>query len=252
MWVVVPSTYCPSAPASADSTSASGWRSNLLERFASSKGKPTAAKRWHLAWTTAAWSRRLYGRIYEPSTAAHGVGLWIASLRASRASRSAGPDDAREGTTSTGSGSTSPESSTSVTPPSSSSRTSTLFDLTEEARSSETLPHSGTYRSGTCFRRGPSEPRILARDSSFSPQNGSAWTTPCADDTGLRKAAYAQGGRPLSLQVREYCQQTLGFVPATQNPDFRDALMEWPVGWSDCGRPATGSYRTWLLARGAS
>lgn len=34
------------------------------------------------------------------------------------------------------------------------------------------------------------------------------------------------------------------------NPLFTEWLMGWPIGWSDCGRPATESYLTWLASRG--
>ncbi|MCR4340924.1 MAG: hypothetical protein NUW01_13675, partial [Gemmatimonadaceae bacterium] len=29
------------------------------------------------------------------------------------------------------------------------------------------------------------------------------------------------------------------------NPRFVESLMGWPLGWTDCGRAATESYRTW-------
>jgi hypothetical protein len=100
---------------------------------------------------------------------------------------------------------------------------------------------------GTCSPHAPSEPRIYAADSSFSPQNQTAWTTPCADDTGLRKKRYAQGGIPLSLQVRDYCLNVLGYEPCGQNPDFRDALMGFPPsGTCASGRVETESFRAWL------
>lgn len=41
---------------------------------------------WQRAWNKTPWIRHLFGRIYEPSMARHGVDSWIASLRAIHAS----------------------------------------------------------------------------------------------------------------------------------------------------------------------
>ena len=80
MWISVPNKFCHCAPELADSTLALEWRSQLLEQFAMSRSKPLRANSWQRAWKTKPWTRRLFGRIYEPSTANHGVEKWIASL----------------------------------------------------------------------------------------------------------------------------------------------------------------------------
>lgn len=49
------------------------------------------------------------------------------------------------------------------------------------------------------------------------------YTTPCADDTGHRKAPYAQGGVALSAQVG-----------GSLNPPWVEWLMGWVIGWTDC------------------
>lgn len=122
MWIYVPSTCCPSVPASADSTSASNSRARMLERSATSRGKPTAARYWLKGWRTVAWTTRLFGRIYRPSTARRGVGSWIASLAESRANPH--PSPGRGGATKIGGGSgrTRHESSAKSGRPSSSGR----------------------------------------------------------------------------------------------------------------------------------
>ena len=89
MWINVPT--CPSAPAAADSTSDWNW---LWEAFAQSvgwSGKPSPSSTWQRRWKRDAWLKRLCGRICEPSMADRGVESWIASLRATRASRSVSP-----------------------------------------------------------------------------------------------------------------------------------------------------------------
>lgn len=111
----------------------------------------------------------------------------------------------------------------------------------------KTLPHAFTASPETCFLPEPVEPHILARDSSFSPQNDTAWTTPLSDDTGLRKRPFAQGGIPLSLQIRRYCQQTLNYEPVGQNPVFREALMGFPLGWTDYAHSVRPWFPLWLL-----
>jgi hypothetical protein len=80
LWIIVPLTFCPCAPESADSILASDWRSQMLEQSVMSRSKHLRAKSWQRAWKTKPWMKRLYGRIYDPSTASHGVALWIASL----------------------------------------------------------------------------------------------------------------------------------------------------------------------------
>ena len=48
------------------------------------------------------------------------------------------------------------------------------------------------------------------------------FTTPCSDDTGHRKAKYAQGGTALSTQAG-----------GSLNPTWVEWLMGWPLGWTD-------------------
>lgn len=89
MWAYIPSTCFQHAPELADSTSASVWRSEMLASSAALNTKHTQSKSWLRAWKRDSWMQRLYGRIYEPSTASLGVDSWICSLAATRASHSA-------------------------------------------------------------------------------------------------------------------------------------------------------------------
>jgi len=81
LWIIVPLTFCPCAPVSADSTSASEWRSQILAQSVMSRSKPLRAKSWQRAWRTKPWMKRLFGRICDPLTASHGVAAWISSLQ---------------------------------------------------------------------------------------------------------------------------------------------------------------------------
>lgn len=56
----------------------------MLAQYATWRAKRTPAKSWRNAWKRNAWTKRLFGRIYESSTASRGAASWIASLEASR------------------------------------------------------------------------------------------------------------------------------------------------------------------------
>jgi hypothetical protein len=60
---------------------------------------------------------------------------------------------------------------------------------------SETWPRWGLMRNGELFPQKTLVPHIDEKESGL-------WPTPVADDTGLRKKPYAQGGTPLSLAVQ--------------------------------------------------
>ena len=200
MWLHVPSEFCPSAPESEESTSASSCSSDEgPELFVTLSGKPSARPlSWH-AWKRRPWIQLLSGTISRPSMAARGVERWISSVRASHVSpgvlpgRSAGP------MTSVGSGTTSPASSARSRLPTCSSRTSTIFcqllgEWWESTQGSlfaelgldlycEPFPVSGSMRSGTCSAGTKSERRRFAGASSL-------WPTATARDDGKSPEAH--------------------------------------------------------------
>ncbi len=61
------------------------------------------------------------------------------------------------------------------------------------------------------------------------------YPTPVADDTGHRKAKYAQGGTPLSH-----------FAGGQLNPEWVEWLMGWPIGHTALKPLETARYREWL------
>ncbi|MGG2046734.1 hypothetical protein ABFY72_29270 [Burkholderia gladioli] len=61
------------------------------------------------------------------------------------------------------------------------------------------------------------------------------YPTPVADDTGHRKAKYAQGGTPLSH-----------FAGGQLNPEWVEWLMGWPIGHTALKPLETVRYREWL------
>jgi len=267
MWLRVPSTCCPSPPESGGSISAFVWRSPLLASSALSKSKRMPLKFWQKGWKTVGWMTRLYGRIYEPSTAALGAESWISSLRAIRVSPSATQVAASAPTTPDTSGPMSLESSKSVEQLSFSWRTST-----------GTCPW-GSMWSAESFNHWVTE---LKRDSSMRLKRAlliygsdcSLWPTPTAmDSIGSGAAGYStDSGRHTGLTLtdavrlwklweKEGHQGTGEFAPSRLlelaragqvgkggwlnewivNPRFSEALMGLPPAWTDLEPVETAS-----------
>jgi hypothetical protein len=148
-------------------------------------------------------------------------------------------------------GQSTPVSLASFDPTTSSWRTSQLSLLEDSAPFSETWPRSGMTRNGTAFQLQPLAPLTAVTGSGLwpTPDTGAMarfgtwpdaehrtkdglWTTPAADDTGHRKARYAQGGSALSMQAG-----------GRLNPEWVEWLMGFPIKWSDCTLLVTRSSR---------
>lgn len=189
------------------------------------------------------------GTTLPPSTAASIVAKWISSLVDFHAPPSALPARKKGSTTTGGSSRKSSESFAKLNPDGSFSRTSgdfcqQMLDGSSE-KFSEGWPVSGSMRSGSVFRQKTWVPAMSGRGCSSSPSEGTAWTTPCADDTGNRKKKYAQGGTPLSMQGAQW-PTPYGFQ-AGNGPDgnefstkVRETVESWPTpraGALDSTRP---------------
>lgn len=183
MWIYIPSTSCRSAPGSEDSISESDWRFQALAQSAWLRGKPLPARSWHRRWTKDRCIQRLSGRMPEPSTVAHGLAEFMASLPATPASPS--PSQASDEGPKT-LGTSGPRSSASLgkwDPSSCSWRMSqAMFDWAS-TECSVILPKSGSTRSGQLFERPMSE---LRTDESGC----SSWPTP----SGMNGGQTSRGG----------------------------------------------------------
>ena len=129
----------------------------------------------------------------------------------------------------------------------------------------ETWPKWGLMRNGECWEQATLEQTTRGTDFGWSGK----WPTPVADDTGLRKAKYSQGGTALSLAIQIWPTPTrrdykgangfvrtqekllngerahMGQLPnavqqsmekaigGTLNPMWVEWLMGWPLGWTD-------------------
>jgi hypothetical protein len=229
MWLIVPSTSCRSAPATAGSTSELSLP--CAERLASCaelSGKPRAARFWQKRWARDAWLRSLSGATCEPSTAERGAASWIASLAATRASLSASPVSAVDQMILGTCGRRSLASLRKSSPASCSSRTSPVTSLWDSPLSDESLSFWGSELRRDCLRR-----RKSARRTSGSGCSSSAWPTP---DTGISPNGHgARGG-----SARNGSQS---------GSDLRAISESWPmwqtpdVGMTQGGRTARGKSR---------
>lgn len=271
MWIHVPSRFCPSAPAEGDSTSDSGWRSQMLASSATLRTKRSHARYWLRAWETEPWMTRLFGRIYEPSTAARGVESWIASLAGTLANRSVVPEGKGGRMILDTCGHTSPRSSGSAGRASSSSRTS------RTTSGSASSPSGMNYaRWVTLLKRESLARRKWALHTFASGSSSSAgWSTPLANDAekrgrvrvGAGLAGQCQSWPTPRAEDGESCGNHPGatdsLTGATRNwelcpygpqgrgtsgggkkssagpgedrrlnPRFASWLMGWPMGWS--------------------
>lgn len=183
MWVIPQDLGIsfPSAPAARASTSASLWLFPMLSQSAGLNGKPSPSRSWCAAWKRASWMRLLAGRICGPSTAARGVGRWIASLRATRANRSVPPAAAVDETILAICGPKSPALSESLSRPLCCSKTCRDTSLWGCERSAKTWSNWVTRLRRACSRR-----RKSALRTNGSGCSSSAWpTTRAADAAGV-------------------------------------------------------------------
>lgn len=183
MWLYIPnhSTSSASAPEASDLITPLSWQFQVLERSAWSRGKPSRSRNWFALWKRAVWLRRLYGAMPEPSTADHGAASWMASLAASRASRTALPASSSARKTSATSGQLPAASSSSLARGSSLSRTSVGCCLRAVRNvSGETFTDWASRLREDCSRRQKS-----ARRTSANASSSSQWPTVMAHEARL-------------------------------------------------------------------
>lgn len=154
MWLYLPKTSSPSAPATADSTSPSGSPSPEAGLWLTVSGKPTQRPSSWPGWKTRAWSQLLFGTILNPSTAGHGAAWWIRSLQASLARTFPTPDAGKASSArAAASSSTSCGWFAKWDPATCSWRTSALSLDGDSTLFSGPFPKQGSMRNGACSRR---------------------------------------------------------------------------------------------------
>jgi hypothetical protein len=91
MWVYIPGMSPASAPDTEGQSSGLDWWFQAAEQSLWWRGKHSSSTTWRKRWNKVSWTKRLFSRMCEPSTANLGAESWIASLRATRASPSQSP-----------------------------------------------------------------------------------------------------------------------------------------------------------------
>lgn len=171
MWLIPPSICSAFVPVQA--CSMKEFASQFPERglHASSSGKATLRPFSWRGWQTRPWSQHLFGAATLKNLAGEsGVVPWIASLRDSLASRGVPQESSKGRTTTDGYGQQSSTSSETSPHPSYLLKMSqgSLLDADSIAYS-ETLPGSGSMRSGVLYPQPTWEPPISASESSYWP-----------------------------------------------------------------------------------
>ena len=175
MWVHLPSQHFPSVPESGDSSSESDSLSQDCASSLTWRGTRRQLRHWRDAWRTGRLSPLRSGPTLPSSTVNAGLEAWTSSWAEFRASRSAWPANARDETTSDGSGPTSGAGFGTFDPDSSSWRTfPDLFGMAYPL-SLEIWPKRGSLRNGVVSQR-----RMLERPTVES--GYSSWPTPAATE----------------------------------------------------------------------
>lgn len=216
MWINVPSTISPCVQAEPDSTSAWNWLWEAFARSAGSNGKPSPASTWQRLWKRVAWFRLLCGRICDPSTATLGVESWIASLRATRASRSASLASVVDRTILDTYGPTCVESLAKWNRQSCFSKMCPATSASDLPRSPQTLKAWATRLRQDCSRR-----RKSARVTSASGCLSSLWRSPTSYQPGVdvNKLVTKNGDAATGVNQRLYLNglhRTVGLPQQTR------------------------------------
>ena len=115
--------------------------------------------------------------------------------------------------------------------PTSSWRTHQCSFLGDLEPFSETWPQWGLMRGGVCWERALSEPLINAKESGLLP-------TPLADDwKGGTTTVHSKTGRARTDQLRHWVKINFGLTYPI--PEHSEAMMGWPLGWTDLKPLAT-------------
>lgn len=215
MWLRIPSTSLPSAPAAADWNSPS---SSVWMRLASSalwRGKPTRPQSWRRAWTMASWTTHLSGAMCDPSTADAGVDAWICSLRAIRANRFRRRASAAAKKIRATSGHMSSASSTKPASKSSSSKMSAHISPSASTPFGETFASVVLRLRQDCLRR---QKQARRRDGNAC--LSSRWPTATASDAS--DASDASGSRNATQPRQAGSKHHAGVT-------LNDAAAMWPT-----------------------
>jgi len=268
MWLYLPNAVVGSPSALAPEASNSGCTCCCpdTELFAGSSATHTLRPLSWPGWRTRRWMKLLSGLICEPSMVDRGAARWISSLPDTPASRSAPPACAEGQKTPGTSGRRLHASSAKRPPRCSSPRTSSDTSPSASTRSSANYRAWATTLHQASTARQKSARRTSGNGSSYWPtptvSTPGAWPDLMVrqgrlvmrtgkSQLGVHLAAktwtmlYMMGmGTPRTSSLLTPMRLTPGNGPFEHplvcNPQFLEALMGWPTGWTDTDSRVTG------------
>lgn len=199
--------------------------------------------------TTDASSLARYGMTFELLTERRGAALLTSFLAAFRAKTSAAPADAPASTASEADSGArwlgsfakySPDTCWWRTPP-------TLFPEGSVA-CSPIWPTWGWMRNGECLALTTLTRRTRATESGLLP-------TPVASESlhGFQISAEYEAKRKAQrrgIKLGQWLYRR-GRADLANSPTFREWMMAWPIGWTDCAPLETARFQQWLASHGA-
>lgn len=268
MWLYVPSACAPESAASTWDSSAL----ERLAASATSSGKHSPPRVWSRRCNEASWPKLLSGVTCEPSTLNRGVAAWISSQADTPANRFHSPVRAKARTIPDTSGLKSCGSTATLAPDTCSARTSPDTFRLGLPLFLPTLPKWGRLSNGACSARPMLERRTNENGYSSWPSatvsdaasaarhttktgvmhSGTSltdavrmWSTPAATEArqGFQDRTRGKKGSQESLSTVAALSPLAPKTPnngangsqlAVLNPPFVEALMGFPIGWTDC------------------
>lgn len=220
-------TYSPVPAAESSQTSSLDTVPSALSNML-----PTPEKSCSLDKQTEAYRDSRSGMMSEPSTVHSGAGASMSSAAGSRAKTSAQPEKEQASTGhEAGSGVKWLASFARYDRDSCSWRTAQLSLIGGSELFSETWPRWGSMRNGVCWAR-----EMLGRPTKGI-ESGywrESFPTPCLQDSQGAYLVQAQNGK-FQQRKRLYLMLADGLSPRRifPNPTAYEALMGWPLGWTE-------------------
>ena len=263
MWLYVPPMNSESSPCALVSEASRKESTQHAQDLASSvtwRGSLRQRHFWSKAWKKVPWLQRLSGTTLQPSTADHGVALWISSLRASLVNPTASPDSGEVTLTSEhgaqtaeDQSSTQSESYPSVVPPWCSSRTYLRGLLPDTSEIS--VKSYAEWVTRSCARSSY-ERRTLARRKSESESSSSAvWQTPKLPTGSNKTRSGARSNELLLLgQAAAWWSTPSAIIPQDGEGmetflERQKVLKDKHLNGNGCGTPLTIASLMWSTPR---
>lgn len=184
------------------------------------------------------------GTTFARSTASPGEGASMSSAEASPAKESAEQTEMLPGfqMPAAGSGANRPESLEKLSLGGCSSKTVTASSAGASVWSCKTFPRWGMMRNGELFPLAVLALHTREKDSG-------SWPTPTATDyKGGTAAIRKDTGKVRMDLVRHVCKVRFGLTYPI--PEHSEALMLWPIGWTDLKPLAMDRFQQWQRSHG--